>query len=123
MLAVAGTVVACATASEPVSVKITNDTAATVTFSVCGNQDCSKRLDPWTLRPGATGAANVEVKGGYNSLIVIGTTSQAVQGCLPLRLTHRPSQTVTVPVSAAVSCGDDGGASAAHGRDWPNPAL
>ena len=110
----------CATFSDPYSVSVRNDLGQSVTLAVCGSYDCSKRMDPWLLKPGQTGAVNVEVRGGYNPAILLGS-GQAVIGCLPFRLSKRPKGGVTVTTSAAVPCGSSGGTRAAHGEDWPSP--
>jgi hypothetical protein len=108
----------CAGFSEPLSVSIKNDEARSVTLATCGNHDCTKHLDPQTLKAGQVGNALVEVNGGYNSYVVIDPSSKATLGCLPLRLGHRPEQEVTVAVSRVVPCDSDGGTGQAHGSDW-----
>jgi hypothetical protein len=112
----------CATSSEPANVHVKNDTADIVTLAVCGSKDCSRRLDPWHLRPGASGAVNVEINGGYGPAIVIRSDGSAV-GCLPFRMAKRPPQGFSVTVSQAVACGRSGGVAAANGKDWPDPSL
>src|SRR5437763_13619902 len=69
----------CATFSEPYSVKVVNDLRDPVTLAVCDSHDCSKRIDPWTLKPGQIGALNVEINGGYNPAIIL--AHGAVAGC------------------------------------------
>lgn len=113
---------ACATFSEPVAVDVRNDLPESVTLKVCKSQDCSRTGDDWLLKPGQVGGGNVEVKAGYNSMIVAGPKSQPI-GCLPFRLSRRPSERITVNVSQAVPCGSHGGAEAAGDKDWPNPDL
>ena len=112
----------CATSSEPASVHVKNDTAGTVTLAVCGSKDCSKRLDSWHLRPGASGAVNVEIDGGYGPAIVLHTDG-SVLGCLPFRMARRPPEGFSVLVSQAVTCGSSAGVGAANGKDWPDPSL
>ncbi len=113
---------ACATSSEPVAVDVKNDLPESVTLKVCKSHDCSRTGDDWLLKPGQLGGGNVEVKSGYNSMIVLGSSSQQI-GCLPFRLSRRPSERITVKVSQAVACGSRGGADAAGGKDWPDPRL
>jgi hypothetical protein len=112
----------CATSSEPYQVKVTNDGSQPVTLAVCASHDCSKRVDPWVLKPGQHGGVNVEVNGGYGPAIVLGPDGSTI-GCLPFRLSSRPTDGVTVTVSQAVPCGDASGESAANGKDWPDPKL
>jgi hypothetical protein len=121
LAALAGLVLAgCATASDPVSVRVKNDSSSPVTLAVCSSHDCSKRTDPWSLKPGQTGRVNVEVQGGYGPAILL-RPDGSIMGCLPFRLAKRPSSAFTVTVSEAVGCGTSGGISAAGGRDWPDP--
>jgi hypothetical protein len=116
------TVCGCATSSEPASVHVKNDTSQSVTLAVCGSRNCAKRLDPWNLRPGQSGAINVEIDGGYGPAILLGPNGAPI-GCLPFRMSKRPPQGFTVSVSRAVACGRSGGAGVADGRDWPDPSL
>ena len=110
----------CATSSEPYSVKVMNDRPDVVTLAVCASHDCRKTTDAWTLKPGRSGSVNVEVRGGYNSAILF-HANHSVLGCLPLRLSSRPSKGVTVRASVAVPCGGSGGVDAVGGKDWPDP--
>ena len=110
----------CATSSEPYSVSVKNDLGQSVTLAVCSSPDCSKRVDPWVLKRGQTGGVNVEVEGGYNSAILLGS-GQTVIGCLPFRLSKRPNGGLTVNASSAVPCGSSGGTDAVHGAEWPSP--
>lgn len=112
----------CATFSDPVAVNVRNDRAEAVRLKVCISHDCSRTGDEWLLKPGQVGGENVEVKSGYNSMIVVSSTNQPI-GCLPFRLSVRPTKKLTVDVSHAVTCGSRGGAEAAGGRDWPDPSL
>jgi len=91
-------------------------------LSVCASQDCAKRLDPWHLEPGETGAVNVEVNGGYGPAIVT-SPSGLIVGCLPFRLSKRPPAGFVTLTSSAVPCGTSGGVAAADGKDWPDPTL
>lgn len=108
----------CASFSEPLSVPVRNDLTKTVILAVCGSHDCSKRLDPWVLRPGQSGAVNLEIRGGYGPAILIDNRMGAVIGCLPFRQSRR-LRTLSVAMSQAVPCGDSGGVGAANGKDWP----
>ena len=112
----------CATSDDPYSVSVKNDFQRTVTLAICDSHDCSKRVDPWVLRPGQDGAVNVEVNGGYNPAIVLDSDGTVV-GCLPLRLSTRPQPNLTVRASQAIDCGRSAGAETAHGKDWPDPNI
>ena len=107
----------CATSSEPYAVPVRNDLSKTVTLALCDSRDCSKVTDRWVLKPGHTGAVNVEIHGGYDQAVVLGPTS-LILGCLPFRGSTQP-HSFMVDVSQAVSCGTSGGIAATHGRDWP----
>lgn len=111
---------ACATFSEPYAVHVRNDLQQTVTLAVCDSHSCSKTVDPWVLKPGQTGTVNVEINGGYGPAILFGP-AHSVVGCLPFRLSHRPSSSLVVLASEAVACGSSGGVQSAHGKDWPDP--
>jgi hypothetical protein len=114
--------VGCATSSEPATIHVKNNTTDAVTLAVCGSKDCSKHLDPWHLAPGASGAVNVEINGGYDPAIVLHPDGSAI-GCLPFRMAKRPPQGFSVSVSQVVACGRSGGVAAANGKDWPDPTL
>jgi hypothetical protein len=122
-LVAAGLLSACQTFNEPVSTDVRNDLSRGVTLAVCGSKDCSKRLDPWRLRPGHSGAVNVEPKFGDNSAILLDSVTGVVLGCLPFKLSHRPQGAFGLRASQALPCGDDGGATAARGQDWPDENL
>jgi hypothetical protein len=109
---------ACATSSEPYVVHVRNDLQQTVTLAVCDSHDCSKTVDPWVLKPGQTGAVNVEINGGYGPAILF-SSAHSVIGCLPFRLSRRPSASLVVVASDAVACGSSGGVDSARGKDWP----
>jgi hypothetical protein len=113
---------ACATSSEPVSVGVKDDLSQTVRLRVCKSVDCARTGDEWLLTPGQLSKPTVEVKSGYNSMIVLDSNNQPV-GCLPFRFDVRPTSLVTVGVSQAVVCGSHGGAEVAGGKDWPDPSL
>jgi hypothetical protein len=113
---------ACATSSEPAKVNIRNDLTGPVTLAVCGSHDCSKRLDPWLLQPGQTGSVGVEVNGGYGPAIVLRPDGTPL-GCLPFQFSKRPASGFSVLASQVVPCGGSGGATAADGKDWPDPQL
>lgn len=117
-----GAVTGCEGFSEPVAVSVKNDLARPVTLAICDSSNCSKRIDPWTLKPGETGSVTVEINGGYGPAIILAPDG-SVLGCLPFRMSKRPSSSVTVLVSQAVACGSSSGENAARGKDWPDPSL
>jgi hypothetical protein len=105
-----------------VVVGVKNDFSVPVRLKVCESHDCSRTGDDWLLKPGQVAQPAVEVKSGYNSMIIVGSNGQPI-GCLPFRLNKRPSERIRVEVSQAVPCGSQGGSEAAGGRDWPDPSL
>jgi hypothetical protein len=60
----------CAGLSDPASILVKNDTADIVILAVCGSDDCSKHLEPWPLRPGASGGSRIAGKPVYASLTI-----------------------------------------------------
>ena len=113
---------ACATSSEPYGVQVRNDLGHTVTLALCDSHNCSLTVDPWLLKPGQAGTVNVEINGGYGPAILFGPGHTAL-GCLPFRLSKRPSSNLVVLASTAVTCGSSGGVESARGKDWPDPHL
>jgi hypothetical protein len=112
----------CATSSEPASVAVRNDLSESVTLAVCSARDCSKHVDPWSLKPGEIGAVNVEINGGFGPAVILRRGGSPI-GCLPLRMSKRPPARFTVLASQAVPCGSSSGARSANGKDWPDPKL
>ena len=104
---------------EPFEVVVVNDSRGTLQLSMCQFGDCGDARETVTLEAGHE--MRVPSLTDYNPRPwKIVAADGRIIGCLPFFFSsYPPDEHLVVPVSRAVACGDDFGASSVTGPDWP----
>ncbi len=105
---------------EPFEVVVLNDSDAPVNLSMCEFGDCGDERDTLRVEAGAELIVSAITDSNMRPQRIADGDGEAL-GCLPfLFRTNPPVEDLVVPVSDAVPCDDDFGASEVTEQDWPS---
>lgn len=108
----------CGTTGSPFYLSLHNDTPQEVVVAAC-EVPCTGYTYTVPLVRRQSGKVAQWPDGGLRPMKVLNKTKRVTLGCLPFRFHRTPPAGTVVDVSRMVPCGDDLGASATGGQDWP----